>query len=387
MSATIASRIMAESIDVLVVGAGLMGAASAWSVSRRGASVAVAEQFAPRHGRGSSHGSARIVRRAYEDALYTRLTGQAFELWREIEHSSGATLLNLYGGLDFGAERGVADIARHLADAGVEHEVLSAADASARWPGMRFDGTVVFHAQAGTMDADLAVDTLLGLAAASGADVRFARPVVAIEPSETSALVTFSDGTQLTASVVVVAVGAWAAGLLGGIADLPALRVCEQSVFHFPRRDAGAAPWPSVIHEADGHATYHLAGGRDGGAGNDRKLGRHDFGPSVSPDERSGAVDADLRPRLVSYVEQWLPGLEPTPRGETTCLYTITPTEDFVLDRVGPVVVCSPCSGHGAKFAPLVGELVADLVDGVAEIPERFRLAGHASGRFGSVSL
>ena len=87
------------------------------------------------------------------------------------------------------------------------------------------------------------------------------------------------------------------------------------------------------------------------------------------------------RQRVVEYVRRWLPGLEPTPRGETTCLYTSTPSEDFIIDRVGPLVVCSPCSGHGAKFAPLIGELVAGLVTGSAGVPDRFRLAAHATGR------
>jgi sarcosine oxidase len=90
----------------------------------------------------------------------------------------------------------------------------------------------------------------------------------------------------------------------------------------------------------------------------------------------------------VEYVRRWLPGLDPTPRNEATCLYTQTPSEDFLLDRVGDLVVCSPCSGHGAKFAPLVGELVAGLVVGDASaVPDRFTLAAHLSGRVGSVSL
>ena len=91
---------------------------------------------------------------------------------------------------------------------------------------------------------------------------------------------------------------------------------------------------------------------------------------------------------MIDYVRRWLPGLSDVPSSETTCLYTQTPSEDFVLDRVGPLVVCSPCSGHGAKFAPLVGEMVAGLVDGVGPpVPDRFTLAAHRSGRTGSVSL
>ena len=88
---------MSADFDVLVVGAGLMGSATAWSAARRGATVAVLEQFAPHHRMGSSHGSARIVRRAYGDALYTRLTGRAFELWRELELSNDVRLLRRLG--------------------------------------------------------------------------------------------------------------------------------------------------------------------------------------------------------------------------------------------------------------------------------------------------
>jgi sarcosine oxidase len=90
---------------------------------------------------------------------------------------------------------------------------------------------------------------------------------------------------------------------------------------------------------------------------------------------------------VIRYVEEWLPGLEPTPRGEVTCLYTDTPSQDFLIDRVGDLVVCSPCSGHGAKFAPVVGEMVADLVTGAGAVPDRFRIAAQLSGRVGSVSL
>jgi sarcosine oxidase len=90
----------------------------------------------------------------------------------------------------------------------------------------------------------------------------------------------------------------------------------------------------------------------------------------------------------VDYVSRWLPGLDPTPRGETTCLYTRTPSEDFLIDRAGPIVVCSPCSGHGAKFAPLIGEYVADLVVGAdAGLPDRFRFAAHRGGLTAGVSL
>jgi glycine/D-amino acid oxidase-like deaminating enzyme len=374
---------MAGNDPVVIVGAGLAGAATAWALSRRGVPVVVLEQFTPGHRRGSSHGSARIVRRAYGDALYVALTGRAFELWRELELASGAQILRMLGGLDFGPRRDVATVASLLAAADVAHEVLPADEAARRWPGMVFDTDVVFHPQAGTMDAAGAVATMLDQASRLGAEVRHSTAAASVSDGR----VVLTDGSALTARCVVVAAGGWVTPLLSGVVPLPPLTVTQQQVFHFPRRDPAAPPWPSVIHEPDENPVYHLAGGRDGGPDDDRKIGEHDGGHATTAAGRDGVVDAESRARVIRYVQRWLPGLDPTPRGEITCLYTDTPTEDFLLDRVGDLVVCSPCSGHGAKFAPLVGELVADLVTGSGPVPDRFRLAGHRAGRVGGVSL
>jgi sarcosine oxidase len=388
-------------VDLVVVGAGLAGSATAWAASRRGLSVLVVEQFAAGHDRGSSHGSARIVRRGYSDGLYTTLTGEAFELWREVEAASGRALLRMLGGLDFGRNRG--PVAEHLAAQGIPHEVLPAAEAETRWPGMRFEGSVVFHPQAGTMDAAGSVEAFLALALGSGAQVRFETTATAVIPHGDAVTVALSDGTGVRARAAVVAAGGWVADLLGGLVPLPQIAVTQQQVFHFPRVDPASAPWPSVIHEGRGKAVYHLAGGRDGGTGDDRKIGEHSGGAPgsegvaaggrghpVEAATRDGVVDPESRDRVIEYVTQWLPGLVPSPSSETTCLYTETPSEDFLIDRVGPIVVCSPCSGHGAKFAPLIGELTADLVTGTSTgraLPDRFRLDAHAIADHTAVSL
>jgi sarcosine oxidase len=373
-----------------------MGAATAWAAARRGLSVTVVEQFAAGHALGSSHGSARIVRRAYGDSLYTQLSGRAFELWRELELETGTTVLRMLGGIDFGARRDPSQVAAHLAAAGVDHELLDAAQAQRRWPGMRFAGQVVYHQQAGALDADLATAAFLGSATGRGALVRHDTKVAAIASSVSSARgaridtegarVDLSDGTTLYSHAVVVAAGAWIETLLGGLTELPPLRVTQQQVFHFPRLDVAAEPWPSVIHD-DAHGVYHLAGGRDGGPGDDRKIGEHDRGKLTTADGRDGLVDPASRARVIEYVRRWLPGLDPVPSSSGTCLYTSTPSEDFILDRVGPIVVCSPCSGHGAKFAPLIGERAIGLVTGEGDVPERFRLRRHLLGARGSVSL
>jgi glycine/D-amino acid oxidase-like deaminating enzyme len=374
---------MGVSDPVVIVGGGLSGAAAAWSLTRRGVPVVLLEQFEPGHRLGSSHGSARIVRRAYGDGLYVRLTGEAFELWREIEVAAGSPLLRMLGGLDFGTPERVTRVAGLLADAGVPYEVLPPGEASGRWPGMSFDEDVLFHPQAGTLNSAGAVTAMLQLAVRAGADVRHRTKAATVTGTRVEPV----EGEAIAARAVVVAAGGWVTPLLAGGVQLPELRVTQQQVFHFPRRDADAAPWPSVIHDRPGNPIYHLAGGRDGGPGDDRKIGEHLGGRSTTADARDGLVDPESRARVIRYVEEWLPGLEPTPRGEVTCLYTDTPSQDFLIDRVGDLVVCSPCSGHGAKFAPVVGEMVADLVTGAGAVPDRFRIAAQLSGRVGSVSL
>lgn len=380
----------APAYDVAIVGLGLAGAGTAWAASRRGLYVLALEQFGPSHDRGSSHGSARIVRRGYRDGLYISLTGYAFELWREVELASGAELLRMYGGLDFGPQRGVRHMAELFTEAGIRHEPLSAVEAEARWPGMRFEGAVVYHPQAGTMDAAGSVSAMLDLAVRAGAEVQFDTAVRRISPDEDGVTVVLADGSSVRARAAVVSAGSWVESLLSGLVALPRIMVTQQQVYHFPRRDPAATPWPSVIHESATTAYYHLAGGSDGGSGNDRKIGEHRGGRATTADTRDGVVDPASRERTIEYVTQWLPGLVPTPSSETTCLYTETPSEDFLIDRTGPLIVCSPCSGHGAKFAPLIGELTTDLVTGAettVALPDRFRLDAHTLPATGAVSL
>ncbi|GAA5058700.1 sarcosine oxidase [Thermocatellispora tengchongensis] len=362
-------------VEIAVAGAGLMGAATAWALARRGRAVALLERFAPGHDRGSSHGSARIVRRAYPDPLYVAMTGRAMALWRELERESGERLIRITGGLDHGGLRDPGGIAAVLARAGVEHELMPAAEAGRRWPGLRFTGPVLFHPEAGTVDAARAVAAFTARARAAGASFHPRTPVLRLTPYEGGVRLETERGT-VAARRVVVAAGAWVSGLAGGLVPLPPLTVTQQQAFHFPRRDPDV-DWPVVVHKDEGVSCYSLPGGRDGGPGGGRKVAEHDGGTPTTADTRSGVVDPAARERVAAYVREWLPGLEPEPFGETSCLYTSTITEDFVLDREGPLVICSPCSGHGAKFAPLIGELAADLAEGAPSPDPRFTLAGH----------
>ena len=122
---------------------------------------------------------------------------------------------------------------------------------------------------------------------------------------------------------------------------------------------------------------YGLPAGRDGEVPGAIKIGKHAFGLVTTGDDRDGVVSAAGREEVRAFVRDTLPDLDPDPVGELTCLYTSTATEDFILDRRGPFVICSACSGHGAKFAPLAGEIAADLACGGPPADPRFTLAAH----------
>ena len=270
-----------------------------------------------------------------------------------------------------------------LTECGVPAELLAEQAAAERWPFIDFHGVgrVMYHEDAGVLDPDRAIAAMLRLATANGADVRFDTPVVALATAPGGhGAVAATEGETFTAPVAVVAAGAWIAPLLGGLVELPPLTVTQQQVFHFaPAKGRGAEPWPVFIHSDGGGYRYGLPGGRDGGVPGAVKIGEHDPGPATTAAGRDFRIDPASRDRVRAFVADRLPGLDPDPMNEASCLYTWTANEDFILDRPGggPFVVASPCSGHGAKFAPLLGEFIADLAAGAPAPDPRFTLAAH----------
>ncbi|HET7012645.1 MAG TPA: FAD-dependent oxidoreductase [Streptosporangiaceae bacterium] len=363
---------MRQHVDVAVAGLGLAGSSAALAAARRGHTVAAFEAFEPGHRRGSSHGNARIFRRAYSDPLYVELTGRAGELWERLEADADCTLLTRVGGINHSSGSESEVMTALLQEHGVAAELLDPADAARRWPGIRFAAPVMYDPEGGVIDPEAAMAAVVRLAAAAGASATYETPVRDLEPDQDG--VQFRVGDQTWhANILVVATGGWTGPLLDGLVldglvQLPPLTVTQQSVLFFAPREPG--PWPTVVHTQpqDSLEFYGLPEGPL------FKVGEHIGGTVTTAESRDFAVASDVRDQVLAYVGDWLPGLDPQPRSQTTCLYTRTPNEDFVLDRRGPIVVCSPCSGHGAKFAPLVGELAADLVEGGDPIP-RFALA------------
>ncbi len=371
---------------LVVVGGGAMGSAAAWWLARRGAEVTLLEQFERGHDRGSSHGTVRIFRLAYADDLYVRMAKAAEPLWAELEEEADEDLLERTGALDHGHAGRIAAVAEALGRNDVRHDLLEPEQVVERWPGLRVEGPAVFQPDGGVVFADRTVRAAQHAAIARGAEVAFSEPARAIHRRD-GGVVVETDRRELRADVVVVAAGSWAAPVVGDLAPLPPLRVTVEQPGWFAPRDP-ALHFPSFIHYRDGAGSSPTAFGAygmgDPGVGGRRttfpgtavKVGEESVRTVVDPADGPFEVSHDALRRLADYVEIWLPGLDPVPLRAETCLFTSTPNDDFVLDRRGPVVVASPCSGHGFKFTPLIGRMVADLaLDPAAGPPDpRFAL-------------
>ncbi len=368
-----------SSLPIAIIGAGLAGAATAWQLARRGRDVVLLERSTPANDFGSSHGSARILRYTYPDPFYTGLRVRARRGWDDLEDLVGERLIAPTGSLDYGASRDPAALADVLAGFDVPHELLSAGEASARWPGLAFDGPVLWHEDAGVIDAESAVKAMAGLAVAAGAELRQNWTAARVLRQGDDHLVVSEAGDTVRASHVVVAAGGWLPALLGTLGlpqealdAFPALEVRQEQAMHFPYRDQEAA-WPTFINKRADIQVYGLPGGRDADF-RGQKVAEYNGGRVIgSALEHDRIIDPVRRDRLVAYVEKALPGLIPEPYAETTCLFTNAPADEFIIDRTGGVTILSPCSGHGAKFAPLLGELTARLVTGEDAGVARFR--------------
>ncbi|WP_433832264.1 FAD-dependent oxidoreductase [Actinoplanes sp. CA-015351] len=360
----------------VVVGAGLTGAATAWRLAQRGEQVTLLERAAPANPQGSSHGSARIFRYAYPSAFYTDLVVAARLQWHDLNEAAGVDLIRRTGSLDFGSLRDPARLAAILESAGVDHELLPASAAADRWPGINFDTPVLWHPDAGVIDASGAVHAMTSLAVEAGAVLLTNWPVDRIFQDKDGFVLSGANGDSIAAGHVVLAAGGWLPTLLDELpalrALMPPLRIRKEQAYHFAYRDQGV-DWPAFIHKRDDIMTYSLPGGRDASF-RGQKLAEYNGGSGIaSSAANDGVVDPRNRQRVIDYVERFVPGLEPVPYAETTCVFTMTPTEDFVIDTVDGITVASPCSGHGAKFAPLLGSIIADAATGAARPDPRFR--------------
>jgi sarcosine oxidase len=313
-----------------------MGLAAGRALQRRGHGVVVYEQFEQGHNRGSSHGRSRIFRLAYGEEKYVRLAQESLGLWRELEAETGALLLELNGLLEV-VQTLEESTAQTLEACGVEWHRLEADEAERRFPVFVPEGSfAVLQPEAGIVRADKALAAL-----GRDLDVRYRTRV---HPDD------------LDADVVVVTAGSWVNELLEE--PLP-VKVTRETVCYF--RPENGRPIPSLVSfkpDSHTHDMYSLADPVYG-----LKVGAHHAGPEVDPNG-AGEPEPRLIEQIVSWTHKTYRLAEPDPVAAETCLYTTTPDETFILERRGRLVIGSPCSGHGFKFSPAIGERLAELATG-----------------------
>ncbi|MHA6784346.1 N-methyl-L-tryptophan oxidase [Pseudonocardia saturnea] len=350
--------------DVIVVGLGGMGSATVRQLAARGVRVLGLERFTPAHDRGSSHGGTRVIRQSYfEDPAYVPLLLRAYELWEEAEQDAGVGLLTLTGGLYLGPPESTtfAGSLRAAEEWGLPHKVLDADEVRAQFPTFApaAGDVALYEERAGFVRPEAAVAAHLDLAARDGADLRFGQQVLGFTETADGVQVHTAEGT-FTAGHLVVSPGAWAPGLLADL-GLP-LRV-ERQVQHWFVPPGGVAPYvdnPVFVSEQAGGAQIYgfpAVDGPDGGV----KVAFFRRGRDTDPDALDRVVTDEEVAEMRARAAATLPGLAGPVLRSVPCMYTTTPDEHFVLRRHGHVTIGCGFSGHGFKFVPVIGEILADL--------------------------
>lgn len=353
--------------DVGIVGLGAMGSMAALELARRGRRVIGFDRFRPPHPFGSSHGKSRIIREAYfEDPRYVPFVQRAYLQWEALERESDRTILIRSGGIMIGPADGtlVGGARRSALDHGLAHQELSARDVRRRFPMFRLADHEVglFEPRAGVLLPEAAIDAALQLASRAGAELHFDEPVSEWEAGGAIGLATPRGRYQVER--LILSAGAWMAGGLPH-ADL-GLDVARQPLFWFeplPNRES-LAPGRMPVFIWEWTPDRFFYGFPDLGEG--VKVAIHHEGESCTPDTVRRRVDAAECDALRDVMAERTPSFNGRLRDSAVCLYTNTPDQHFLIDRssIDPrVIIASPCSGHGFKFAPAIGEVLADLVE------------------------
>ena len=376
--------------DTIVVGLGAMGSATLYHLALRGQRALGLEQFSPGHALGSSHGDSRIIREQYfEHPLYVPLVQRAYQLWRELEQNTCRPLMMITGGLMIGPTDGVVvtGTIRSAIEHRLPHDVLSAAELRTRFTAFApAEGLVgAWDPRAGFLDADACNAAHVDAARAKGAHASFDEPVTKWEPDGDGVRVATPRGTYL-ADRLLLATGSWTKEILRDL-DLPLTIEREVLVWFDPAEDRGAYDpqrFPIFCYEdTPGRICFGVPRTARG-----VKAGVHHSGEFVArPGDVRRDVDASEVAALRDALRPVLPGLSRAPVRESgVCLYTNTPDDNFVVDwhpRYHNVLVSSPCSGHGFKFASVLGEAQAELL---TTGKSRFDLSPFRIDRFSSAT-
>lgn len=379
---------MRNHYDVIVVGVGGMGASACYHLARRGKRVLGLERYGIPHSMGSSHGVNRIIRLAYyEDPSYVPLLRRAFELWRDLQTNFGEHLLYVTGSVDasdishFVFRESLRSCELH----GLTHEVVSAQELRRRYPAFNLpDGHMaVIQPDGGFVLSERAIVAHVLGCTEHGGEVHGYEPMVSWETTPTGIRVETSRGSY-SADQLILSTGAW---IGNHVPELSALSRPERQVlgwFQPTRPEFFGLDKMPVFNLAVNDERYYgfPVFGIPG-----FKFGKyHHRAESIDPERWDRDPNAEDETVLRSAIAQWFPDADGPIMSMASCIFTNTPDEHFIIDRLAPgspVIVSSPCSGHGYKFASVIGEILADLAisDHTDHNIDLFRL-----GRFATTS-
>jgi sarcosine oxidase len=355
-----------ETFDAIVIGTGGVGSAAAMHLARRGARVLGLDRFAPGHDRGSSHGQTRIIRMAYfEHPDYVPLLRRAYTLWEELEQQSGKHLFHRVGLLQIGAADGavVRGVRQAAALHGLPIEDVTPLECRKRFPGFRMEPnqTGQFEANAGYLLVEQCITAHAALATRLGAELRD-RVEVRGWRCEAERVIVETNVGRFHAAHLIVAAGAWSESLVGHL-GVP-LRPLRKPLYWFAtqddryRREAGA---PCFLYELPGHTIYGFPQLDARGI----KAAEHSGGvPVANPLTVDRNLDERDAVNVGQLVAAWLPGVASLLVDHATCMYTMSPDENFIVDRDPQhpqVVFAAGLSGHGFKFTSVLGEILSEL--------------------------
>lgn len=359
-----------EHADTIVLGLGAMGSAAIYHLARRGERVIGIDQFDGAHALGSSHGYSRAIRLCYyEHPDYVPLLKRAYELWDDLEKESGAKLLHFTGGLYMGhpASASVNGAIRAAREYDLPHEVLSHAAIAARYPQFRLPGDfqALYEPAAGYLLPERVIGTHLGLAQRHGAAIRAGERVESWH-ADASGVQVHTGREVIRGKRLIIAAGAWAEKLVGH----PSMKVTptrQVQGWVMPRRPElfAMGRFPMWAIDVAGEALYYgfpIAPEADGGPPG-LKLARHVRGPVVDADRIDRAITAAEEEEFRPVLRRFIPEADGPVVTTRLCMYENSPDSHFILDRHpehGNVLLAAGFSGHGFKFASVVGERLAE---------------------------
>jgi sarcosine oxidase len=356
-------------VDVVVVGLGAFGSATAYQLADRGLRVLGLEQFELGHHRGASHDTSRILRRSYHTPAYVRLAGEAYDDWAALSDAAGEQLVTTTGGVDlFPPDPAIAvvDYVSSLDECGVPFELLNSVQVAARWPRVRLPagGVAIYQADTAMVNAAQTVATLQRLAVARGADLRPDTPARIVSSGPRGVELETPSGLVRCHRLVVTA-DAWTNDVLAGLGVRLPLTVTQEQVTYFaPDHPEAFAPgeFPVWIWMDEpsfyGFPTYGEAS---------VKAGQDVGGTVTTAADRTFTADPRNVQQLSDFMAATFPGSAERVLRTVTCLYTLTPDRDFVVDALPqhPEIIVGLGAGHGFKFTPTFGRMLADLaIDG-----------------------